>query len=202
MKDEKVSLATIDQQIPTSTQSAGPGVLIFSSTLELQYLNQEARRLIQYVTQRQGIFATGVLPSDLTSLLKKIQERLQVYTIPKDWEEIDITQTFTDAEVPILVRGFGLPDPADRSRSRILLLLEERLQRAMEAPVEVRERFPLTGREQEVLKHLSQGLTNKKIAAALGIAEPTVKEHMQSMMRKTKTSTRTALFMAGIRMAS
>lgn len=202
MKDKKVSLTTIDQQIPTSTQSAGPGVLIFSSTLELQYLNQEARRLIKYVTQRQGISTTGVLPSDLTFLLKKIQERLQVYTIPKDWEEVDITQTFTDAEVPILVRGFGLPDPADRSHSRILLLLEERLQRAIEAPVEVSKRFPLTGREQAVLKHLSQGLTNKQIAAALGIAEPTVKEHMRSMMRKTKTSTRTALLVAGVRIAS
>jgi len=200
MKDEKVSLATIDQQIPTSTQSVGPGILIFSSTLELQYLNQEARRLIGYATQMQGISATGVLPSGLTFLLKKIQERLQVYTIPKDWEEVDITQTFTDAEVPILVRGFGLPDPADRSRSRILVLLEERLQPVMAAPAEVRERFPLTGREQAVLKHLSQGLTNKEIAAALDIAEPTVKEHVQSMMRKTKTSTRTALLVAGIHM--
>jgi len=202
MKDGHASLAIIDQQVPTSTQPAGSGILIFSSLLELQYLNQEARRLIRHATQMQGVSATGMIPSQLTALLKKIQERLQVYTIPKDWEEVDITQTFTHAEIPILVRGFGLPDPSDRSRSRILVLLEERHQRAMVAPAEVRERFPLTGREHAIVEHLCQGLTNKEIAAALGIAEPTVKEHMQSIMKKTKTSTRTALMVAVFRRAS
>ena len=53
--------------------------------------------------------------------------------------------------------------------------------------------FQLTARSQAVVKWLSEGLTNKEIAQRLGITEQTVKEHIQRLMRKTKTRTRTGL---------
>lgn len=50
---------------------------------------------------------------------------------------------------------------------------------------------PLTQRESEVLKQLSNGLTNKEIAQSLNISYETVKEHVQHILRKVGVSDRT-----------
>lgn len=50
---------------------------------------------------------------------------------------------------------------------------------------------PLTQREGEVLKQLTNGLTNKEIALTLGISYETVKEHVQHILRKIGVSDRT-----------
>jgi DNA-binding NarL/FixJ family response regulator len=50
---------------------------------------------------------------------------------------------------------------------------------------------PLTQRESEVLKQLSQGATNKEIAKTLHISYETVKEHVQHILRKIGVSDRT-----------
>ncbi len=42
----------------------------------------------------------------------------------------------------------------------------------------------LTSREREVLNHLAEGMSNKRIASALGIAEKTVKVHVSSIFAK------------------
>ena len=42
----------------------------------------------------------------------------------------------------------------------------------------------LSAREREVLELLTQGMVNKEIAAALGISENTVKNHLKSIMAK------------------
>ncbi|MGW2701701.1 response regulator transcription factor [Streptomyces sp. NPDC001340] len=54
----------------------------------------------------------------------------------------------------------------------------------------------LTPRERQVLILLSTGIGNRSIAAALGIAERTVKAHLTSIMGKISVSSRTeaALF--------
>ncbi|QEG32959.1 response regulator [Bythopirellula goksoeyrii] len=50
---------------------------------------------------------------------------------------------------------------------------------------------PLTKRENEVLKQLALGLSNKEIAQALSISYETVKEHVQHVLRKLGVSDRT-----------
>ena len=49
----------------------------------------------------------------------------------------------------------------------------------------------LTGRELEVMKSLSKGLTNKEIASELYISERTVKFHISSILNKFGADTRT-----------
>lgn len=48
----------------------------------------------------------------------------------------------------------------------------------------------LTPREQEILQHLSQGLTNKAIARVLEISHETVKLHVRRILAKLKLSSR------------
>ena len=50
---------------------------------------------------------------------------------------------------------------------------------------------PLTGREIEVLAALADGLSNRAIAARLGISEETVKFHLSAIFGKLGASNRT-----------
>ena len=51
---------------------------------------------------------------------------------------------------------------------------------------------PLTRRETEVLRLLADGLSDRKIAARLGISAKTVEKHVGAVLRKTGTVSRTA----------
>lgn len=52
------------------------------------------------------------------------------------------------------------------------------------------EAHPLTPREREILREVSRGASNKEVARALGIAETTVKIHVQHVLRKLDLSSR------------
>jgi two-component system nitrate/nitrite response regulator NarL len=51
----------------------------------------------------------------------------------------------------------------------------------------------LTAREREVLGCLVEGMSNKQIAAALGISVRTVTVHVSNLLRKTGAPSRTAV---------
>jgi DNA-binding NarL/FixJ family response regulator len=58
---------------------------------------------------------------------------------------------------------------------------------------------PLTKREAEVLRHLTNGLTNKEIGQKLKIGYETVKEHVQHILRKIGVSDRTQAALWSVR---
>lgn len=51
----------------------------------------------------------------------------------------------------------------------------------------------LTAREREVLQALFEGLTNKEIAARLGVSESAIKATLQQLFQKTRVRTRSQL---------
>jgi NarL family two-component system response regulator LiaR len=51
----------------------------------------------------------------------------------------------------------------------------------------------LTGREQEIVKGVAQGLTNKEIGKWLNISEKTVKTHLSNIFDKLKVTRRLQL---------
>ena len=57
----------------------------------------------------------------------------------------------------------------------------------------------LSPREREILAHIAQGASNKEVARALGIAEATVKIHVQHILRKLGLGSRVqaAVYAAG-----
>jgi len=58
---------------------------------------------------------------------------------------------------------------------------------------------PLTPREREVVELIARGLSNKRIAAELGIAEKTVKAHVSNVLGKLGLSDRTQVAMHAVR---
>ena len=58
---------------------------------------------------------------------------------------------------------------------------------------------PLSRREKEILEHIARGNANKEIATALGIRNQTVKNHVNSIMRKLAANDRTHAVVLALR---
>ena len=58
----------------------------------------------------------------------------------------------------------------------------------------------LTERERQVLAMLADGLSNRRLASALGISENTVKAHVAAILAKLGATTRTEAVTAGVRL--
>jgi DNA-binding CsgD family transcriptional regulator len=171
-----------------------PGVLAFTLSLELLYMNQEAQELSRYLNRtRGGPAAQGVLPTDVNRLCEEILRRLHAQEHAKDWQQVHVRRTAGDLSRPILLQGFGIPDASGLDHSLIIVLMEERETRSDARVEAAKGRYHLTDREMNVLENLAKGLTNKEIAISLGIAEQTIKEHIKHIMEKTQVSTRTAV---------
>lgn len=82
-----------------------------------------------------------------------------------------LTKPFRDQDLLEAVR-----QALDRDRAR---RRDERTLAALRSHYE-----SLTSREKEVIKSIAAGLTNKQIAAELGISDATVKVHRANIMRK------------------
>ncbi len=69
-----------------------------------------------------------------------------------------------------------------------------------EAPTPARQKVPLTARQQEVLRELAQGKSNRQIAESLQVTEGTVKIHLATIFRRLGVSNRTEAVLAAQRM--
>ena len=58
---------------------------------------------------------------------------------------------------------------------------------------------PLTKRETEILRYISEGYLNKQIAAEIDISEQTIKNHVTSILRKLNANARTEAVVIGIK---
>ena len=192
---------TIPQADPSdglAEQRAGSGIVVLTSSMQLLHMNRQASELAKKInaSEQSGNTARsahGVLPTSLTELCGEIIKALHVRTEAKDWEQFEIKRITGDPNQPVLLRGFGLPDPGGVDHARLVVTMEE-LGRKQNFNTDLaRDKFQLTNREQSVIEHLAKGWTNKEIANALQITEQTVKEHIKHIMRKTSATTRTGI---------
>ena len=177
-----------------SDKRTNPGVIVLTHQGQLLYMNREASELCAEMNQAcLGHAARGVLPTEVISLCRDIADHLRVATAAKDWERLHLRRVCNVLSPPMLLRGFGIPGPGGADQARIMIMLDRIARREPVAMSQACTRFGLTPRGRTVARHLFQGLTNKEIALKLGITEQTVKEHVQRLLRKTKTSTRTGM---------
>jgi pSer/pThr/pTyr-binding forkhead associated (FHA) protein len=86
-----------------------------------------------------------------------------------------------------------------RFEDRGSLMETDETTRMIELPP-VPDKPVLSPRQQEVLSHLKEGLTNPEIAVKLGVTERTVKAHCQEVFDRLAARNRTAAVAAAMRM--
>lgn len=143
----------------------------------------EATREVKKLPKAPGIIAITSFdtPEDILAALNAGVNGF----IAKDTPPQEICQAVTN-----VAAGEGALSP------RATRVVMEQMRRNEGQPanqVEAQMLGTLTSREAEVADLVAEGLTNVSIARKLGIAESTVKTHLNSALDKTGTSNRTQL---------
>lgn len=200
-------------------QRGSLGILVLAPPARLLQMSHQAWDLIRQIHddalangEGKSKAAKGLLPTALLQICRETFTHLQSRTTTKDWEQFEVRRIIGAPKNPMLIRGFGVPDRRGSEHARIIVILEALGRREKESNrsgeneqwngdvnEQTKERFQFTDRQQEVVKCLARGWTNKEIASNLGIALPTVKEHVRHIMEKTESTTRTGVLMRILR---
>jgi DNA-binding CsgD family transcriptional regulator len=194
MKTETLTARNGRKYDPAVRGHHATGVLLFSSTGQLLFVNHEAqdylRQLQPFAAKENG---TCLIPEDIHAVVRDLIGRLIQCDHPKDCESIQVERICFGMDQRLLLRGLCVPDEPLARASRLIIILE-RLNQKLECPdANIQQRYHLTEREQMVIIYLMLGFTNKEIANRMNLSEYTVKEHLKRIMQKTKTTTRTGL---------
>ena len=104
---------------------SSPGVLVFSRSLQLQYVNRRALELIRNTGQAMTESGVIVLSRPLLELRDQIQESLDDRLEANVWEQFEMSRVVSEGGRRLLLRGFGHPNGAASRDSRIIIVLEE-----------------------------------------------------------------------------
>jgi len=108
--------------------------------------------------------------------------------------ELGFVTEFRSGRRHYACRAFSLNDRRPKSGDApVVALLFERREPLGFYASRVAFHFRLTQREQETLKYVMQGLTNKEIANQMGISPNTVKAFLKLIMTKMGVPTRSAI---------
>ena len=171
-----------------------PGVLLFSGTGEILFMNAEADGLSRQINGIQNSAAVqDVLPAEVLELCEALRNLLDSPEngIPKGQQEL--RRVTGDVKSPVLLRGFPLAAHTEKDDACMLIIMEKIGRERRVVPDRTKDQYRLTDREVEIVKYISEGWTNKEIARHLDISEHTVKEHVRHLLKKTKTTTRTGI---------
>jgi DNA-binding CsgD family transcriptional regulator len=178
---------------------AVPGVVLFSGTGDVLFMNREAELLIRQMSGKtQDESTTTPLPKEIQDLCASLQTILEKpETRHGDTEThegpIELRRIIGEGAGPVLLRGFPLAAHPEKEDACMLVLMEKIGRERRVVPDQVKQQYRLTDREVEIVRYISDGWTNKEIAQHLDISEHTVKEHVRHLLKKTKTTTRTGI---------
>jgi hypothetical protein len=104
---------------------AGPGILVFSRSLQLQYVNRRAIEMIQNREQVSVSAGSDGLSAHVMELRDEIQERLDDRLEGKISEPFEISRAVSERGQRRFLRGFGRPDLAAGESSRIIIVIQD-----------------------------------------------------------------------------
>ena len=173
---------------------AGTGVMLFNSSGQLLFMNDQVPSFIQRFqpasTRESG---TCLIPEEIGIMVRELTARIRSCDQSRECRSIQGERIFDMSGEQLLIRGLCVPHETAVTKSRLLIVLETLRQPVASSETKIQDRYHLTEREQMVIIYLMLGFTNKEIANRLNLSEHTVKEHLKRMMQKTQTSSRTGL---------
>jgi len=189
----------LDQSIKLekiANKRAMPGVLSFSGSRQLLYMNVEAEELCSQLLETEPerkLDQEGLVPVEVHELCDALQQAPEAQADMKETDSVQIRRVIGGDRFPVLIRGFLVPDLTNDLEPRFLVLMEKMGRRSQVPTLETKIHFHLTDREYEIVTYVAEGRTNKEIAEVLQISEHTVKEHIKHILRKTHATTRTGI---------
>jgi DNA-binding CsgD family transcriptional regulator len=166
------------------TEGSEVGLLLLGSGLKPHYLNPAALRILVYPETAKAVTERDRLDRKIRSVLLVDPTR----------PESGFVTEFRSGRRHYACRAFSLNDRRPKSGDApVVALLFERREPLGFYAYRVAFHFRLTQREQETLKYVMQGLTNKEIANQMGISPNTVKAYLKLIMTKMGVPTRSAI---------
>jgi len=105
--------------------TSSPGILVFSRSLQLQYVNPRALELIQCGAKAMTPSGVIVLSSRLLEFRAHMQENIDDRLEANIYEPFEMSRAVSECGRRLLLRGFGHPNGAVSRESRIIIVLEE-----------------------------------------------------------------------------
>ena len=107
--------------------ASGPGILVFSPTIQVLHVNRRALELAGRIGQGEVGSVSRLLSTPVTGLYLKVREVLEARTAASIWEPFEIRRFVGEPGRRVLLRGYGLPDRNSKDCSRVIIVLEEDL---------------------------------------------------------------------------
>jgi DNA-binding CsgD family transcriptional regulator len=161
------------------------GLLALSPSGKVLYRNSEAERFCVQLSSPERERPVRGLPQAIESAVVRLHRNELTPGKPIRVEMGD--------KDPLMLRAFLIAGTGSRKPPIIIVLMEHWRETDGKYSGLVESDMQLTERERDVVGCLTKGFTNKEIAVALQISEPTVKAHVRHIMVKSHTSTRTGL---------
>jgi DNA-binding CsgD family transcriptional regulator len=166
---------------------AHPGLIVTDASLAVLAYNDEALQILTYPAQASEI---RHIDSWLSNKIRS--DLVRRYSTSRFVEE------FRSARRKYLCRSFSLELKANNGNGSSsgkewqIVMLERGSNDALKF-TQISERFGLTAREQETVRHLLKGYTSKEIAQRMEISPNTVKAFLRLVMVKMNVSTRSGI---------
>ncbi len=179
-----VKTAAVDLSRSSGAGSAeGPGVVLLNSDGSLASMTPAARRWLGDV-----IDDTSVEGSLLPDPLVCVASRARAIAGDRSHELVARSRVPTRSGGWLVLHGECMALDGDE---RISIIVEPAAPPAI-APLIVNA-YGLSGREQQVMRFLLQGMSNKEIARSLGLSAYTVSDHVRVIFDKVGVHSRTEL---------
>lgn len=165
-------------------QESPAGLLVIDSANRPVYADAEAIRVLAYPEDPDKIKSSG------SYLAEKIRS---VVLDGEGTTRLSAAVDFVSGRRRYRCRSFVLESSSDKPAARIVGILMERVHQAPFLVSAMGDQFHLTCREKEVVRRLSEGLTNKEIAGRMRISPNTVKTFLRQIMVKMGVSSRSGV---------
>jgi DNA-binding CsgD family transcriptional regulator len=176
-----------------------PGILIFNHRQEPIFFNPVALGIFSKLngthSDSNHLMMGVTIPKEIFNLYENLKKS---YLACRDDHQTQVgpqISLFSTQDAMYCCRGFPLNGDTTHSDQafHIMMLIEKVSQHRQIDLEKLRNRFQLTNRQMEIIKHLFSGLTNKRIADALCVSEDTIKGHLKHIMRRLKVNSRTEI---------
>ena len=123
------------KQLQRLQQQASTGVILFNSTGQLLFMNNEAQSLIRQLqpllTRENG---TYLIPEEIHTVVRDLISRLIHCAHPKDCESLQVERLCFASDQRLLLRGLCIPDEPLARNSRFLVIMEKLNQQKARMP--------------------------------------------------------------------